>query len=168
MTADSKKLEALYASERARLERIAARHAGAADAPDIVQDVFATVWAKARESLMLTPAYFSRATQFTSISYFRAEQRRMRRLKAIVEEQYAPPVIQPDQIVSARQDIARLQETLNALPERTRLVFILSRIHQCSYEEIAVGLEISCSTVEREMARALMACKTSDTAHDDD
>ncbi len=115
---------------------------------------------------MLTPAYFSRATQFTSISYFRAERRRLLYLKAITEDQYAAPSIQPDQMFMARQDISRLQDIINALPERTKLVFILNRIHHCTYDEIAVGLEISCSTVEREMARALLACKALDTAND--
>ncbi|WP_168208257.1 sigma-70 family RNA polymerase sigma factor [Agrobacterium sp. T29] len=166
MTAESKQIEALYVSERKRLERIAARHAGTVDAPDVVQDVFTAVWAKARDSLMLTPAYFSRATQFTSISYFRAERRRLLYLKAITEDQYAAPSIQPDQMFMARQDISRLQDIINALPERTKLVFILNRIHHCTYDEIAVGLEISCSTVEREMARALLACKALDTAND--
>ncbi|MGU3577008.1 RNA polymerase sigma factor [Brucellaceae bacterium C25G] len=79
----------------------------------------------------------------------------------MTEEQYFAPVILPDQIVSSREDLRRLEETISSLPMRTQKVFLLNRVHGCTYEEIAVGLNISYSTVEREIAKAIMACKKS-------
>ena len=152
-------IESLYASEHRRLERIAARKVGPAQAADVVQDVFTALWSRAREQISWTPAYLARATQFTAISHFRAEHRRRRFLAGITEEQYAPPVIQPDQIVAAREDLTRLDAALAALPERTRQVFLLNRCHHCSYDEIAAALGLSYSTVEREIAKALLACR---------
>ncbi len=137
------------------------RKVGRANAADVVQDVFTAIWAKAKEQISFTPAYLTRATQYGAISQFRAEQRHERLLKGLTEEQYAPPLSLPDQIVAARQDLQRLQEALAALPERTRQVFFLNRMHGCTYDEIAIGLDISYSTVEREIARALFACKNS-------
>ena len=50
---------------------------------------------------------------------------------------------------------------LRGLPERTRHIFLLNRIHGKSYSEIASLLDISSSAVEKHMMRALQACKSS-------
>lgn len=152
-------VESLYASEHRRLERIAARKVGSANAADVVQEVFAALWSRAREHIACTPSYLSRATQYAAISHFRAERRRSGFFDRITEEQYAAPVVLPDQVVAARQDLSRLNAAIAALPERTRQVFLLNRLHHCSYDEIAAGLSLSYSTVEREIARALLACR---------
>lgn len=154
-------VESLYVSEHRRLERIAARKVGSANAADVVQDVFAALWSRARDHIAWTPAYLSRATQNAAISRFRAERRRSRFFDRVVEEQYAAPVILPDQAVAARQDLRRLNETIAALPDRTRRIFLLNRLHHCSYDEIAAVLGLSYSTVEREIARAILACRQS-------
>ncbi len=161
MTAKETEIESLYASERGRLERLAMRRVGRASAADVVQDVFTAIWSRAKEQVTFTPAYLTRATQYVAISQFRAEQRHERLLKGLTEEQYAPPQSLPDQIVAARQDLRRLQEALAALPERARQVFLLNRVHGCTYDEIASGLNVFYSTVAREMAKALLACKNS-------
>lgn len=152
-------VERLYVSEHRRLERIAARKVGPANAADVVQDVFAALWSRAREHIAFTPSYLSRATQYAAISQFRAERRRDDFFRTITDEQYAPPVALPNQVVAARQDLRKLDETIAALPERTRQVFLLNRLHHCSYDEIAVGLGLSYSTVEREIAKAILACR---------
>ncbi|NGO65944.1 RNA polymerase sigma factor [Rhizobium daejeonense] len=159
MTTKQTEFEALYVSERVRLEKLAGRMIGRSNAPDTVQDVFMLLWSRAREHVCLTPSYLSRATQFTAISHLRAERRRQSLASGLTEEQHAQPVIQPDQIVSARQELQCLQATISNLPARTRQVFLLNRLHDCSYDEIAVALNISYSTVEREIARALLACR---------
>ena len=48
-----------------------------------------------------------------------------------------------------------LQRALDALPERRRLIYLLSRQHGLTYAEIAAALEISIKTVETQMGRAL-------------
>lgn len=155
----TQELEDLYRSERLRLERIARRKIGPSGAADVVQDVFAAVWSRAREHVKLTPAYLAQATKFTAISHFRSALRREEFFSGITEEQYSVSVTRPEQILSDREDLRRLESVILALPKRTRQVFLLNRLHGCTYEEIAVGLAISTSTVEREMAKAIMACK---------
>ncbi|MFC3076144.1 RNA polymerase sigma factor [Shinella pollutisoli] len=159
MSSRSEEIEALYNSERLRLERMVVGKVGASNAADVVQDVFAAVWSRAKEHVKLSPSYLSQAAKFTAISRFRSERRRVVFFAGITEEQYSAPVAMPDQIVSAREDLKRLEETVIALPTRTRQIFLLNRMHGCTYEEIAAGLDISYSTVEREMAKAIMACK---------
>lgn len=159
MSSRSDKIEGLYNSERLRLERMVVRKVGTSNAADVVQDVFAAIWARAKDHVKLSPSYLSRATKYTAISRFRSERRRQAFFGSITEEQYSAPVVLPDQIVSAREDLERLEATMIALPARTRQIFLLNRMHGCTYEEIAIGLDISYSTVEREMAKAIIACK---------
>lgn len=149
----------LYATERRRLERRAARRVGTSNAADVVQDVFLALWLRAREHIGSPPSYLSRAIDYTAISHLRAERRRASLPLRVTEEQYASPVIMPDQILASRQELSQLVEAVAALPERTRQVFLLNRLHSCSYDEIAAGLDLSYSTVEREIARALLACR---------
>ncbi|WP_104663583.1 RNA polymerase sigma factor [Ensifer adhaerens] len=159
MDAKKKELARLYVAERGRLQRIASRRIGPAVAPDIVQDVFAALLAKAREHVTLTPSYLAKATRYVAISHFRAETRRKAFFDRITEEQYAPPVVGPDEIAAAREELRCLELVLAQLPLRTRQVFMLNRFHQCTYDEIAHGLGVSYSTVEREIAKAIMACR---------
>lgn len=159
MTTKQSEFEALYTSERFRLEKLARRRIGRSNAADVVQEVFTILWTRAKDHASLTPAYLSRATQFTAISHFRTEQRRQKLVSDLTEEQYTQPIILPDQIVSARQELEHFQAAISELPERTRQVFLLNRFHACTYDEIAVALDISYSTVEREIAKALLACR---------
>lgn len=160
MTDSQKKIEDLYRSHRARLEHIAQRKVGADDAPDVVHDVFANIWTRSKEIADISASYLARATQFTAVSHFRSRKRRNEYLNAITEEQYAASPVSPDQVVIGRQELEGFRMRLMSLPERTRQVFLLRRMHDCTHSEIAAGLGISYSTVEREMARALLACKT--------
>lgn len=152
-------IEALYASERQRLERLARSRVGSMHAADIVQDVFAALWSRAKEQFAPSPSYLSQAIRYAAISHFRAEQRRLRLLGSITEEQYMAPVIQPDQIVAARESLTRIETAIAGLPDRTRKVFLLNRFHNCTYDEIAVALDLSYSTVERDIAKAILACR---------
>ncbi|RMH78025.1 MAG: RNA polymerase sigma-70 factor [Calditrichaeota bacterium] len=49
----------------------------------------------------------------------------------------------------------RIQEAINDLPEKQRLVFILHRFQDFTYAEIAEALNISIKTVEKRMSQAL-------------
>ncbi|MFC7067897.1 RNA polymerase sigma factor [Brucella rhizosphaerae] len=126
--AKAEQLETLYRSERVRLERIATRKVSSFSAADVVQDVFAVIWAKAKAHVSLSPSYLSKATKYAAISHYRSERRRQVLLDGLTEELYAPPVILPDQIVSAREDLKRLEDTIVDLPVRTRQIFLLNRM----------------------------------------
>ena len=62
-----------------------------------------------------------------------------------------PPV---EQIVSARQELARFEEILLRLPPGCRQVFLLRKVEDLTHDEIARRLNISSKTVENHMTRA--------------
>lgn len=61
----------------------------------------------------------------------------------------------PERVLQGREQIARVLATLEALPERTRRVFILVRFEEMSYKLVAQRLGISVSAVEKHVMKAL-------------
>lgn len=59
-----------------------------------------------------------------------------------------------EDIVSARQELARLEEILLRLPPGCRQVFLLRKVEDLSHTQIARRLGISVKTVENHMTRA--------------
>ena len=60
----------------------------------------------------------------------------------------------PDGVRELEVDSERLQNALNELPAEFRLVLVMFYFEQCSYKEIASGLEIAPGTVMSRLARA--------------
>ena len=58
-------------------------------------------------------------------------------------------------ILEGRQALQAASDALYKLPERTRAIFVLRRLDQRTYKEIAVQIGISVSAVEKHMARAI-------------
>jgi len=65
----------------------------------------------------------------------------------------------PDRALQDRERLEFGRQVIASLPERCREVFILSRFGGLSYQEIAERLQISTSTVEKHMIRAIRVCK---------
>ena len=68
---------------------------------------------------------------------------------------------EPQAALEAGNDLRHVEAALRALPERTRQIFLLNRIHGRKYAEIAKAMDLSQSAVEKHMMRALEACKAS-------
>lgn len=122
-------------------------------AEELVQDVLVRVWSR-REQLAETDLlpYLYRSTANAAISRLRQEramQRRDAELKTRMEGEFTPPHEPVEELAS------RVREAIDALPERCRLVFLLSRDAGLSYPAIAERLGISVKTVENQMVKAL-------------
>lgn len=152
-------IEMLYRTELQRLERIATRRIGAPNASDVVHDVFTRVWERTKEHIVLTPAYLSQCVRNAAIDLIRIENRHKKLPEMLTEEQYEAPMATPEQIVIAADDLRQIDRAIRSLPERARHIFLLNRIHGCSYEEIAEALNVSYSTVERDIAKSVLACR---------
>jgi RNA polymerase sigma-70 factor (ECF subfamily) len=70
---------------------------------------------------------------------------------------YTGPAVLPDVILQLEEsDLrSRLDTAIQALPEKCRIVFLLSRVEELSYQEIASQLGISVKTVENQIGKAL-------------
>jgi RNA polymerase sigma-70 factor (ECF subfamily) len=124
-------------------------------AEELVQDVMLELWRR-RETLDAdgtAQAYLFQATRNRVLNYLRhlkIEQRSEPEIRG--DAPSSPPA--DAQVVHEELDVA-LQRAVQALPDRCREVFELSRVHGLKYAEIASKLGISVKTVEAQMGKAL-------------
>lgn len=157
MDAHSEEFEALYLDERPGLLRRAARRLGSASvAADLVQDVFLRLWERGPQPLHNDTAYLRRSVSNAIVDHVRAERVRNDYFEGIEPEQYAAPAPTPLDHVEPRDQLRRLDAQIRSLPERTRHIFLLNKVHGCNYSEIAEAIGISRSAVEKHMARAML------------
>jgi len=60
--------------------------------------------------------------------------------------------------ISAQQDLTLLYDVIENLPTKCRRVFLLSRMHQMTYPQIAAHCGISVKMVEKHIGHALAIC----------
>lgn len=157
----SEEFEALYLDERPGLLRRSARRLGSPSvAADLVQDVFLRLWERRFQELDNEIAYLRRSVNNAIVDHIRAERVRNDYVEGILPEQYAAPAPTPLDHVEPRDLLRRLDAHIRSLPERTRHIFLLNKVHGCNYSEIADALGISRSAVEKHMARAMLVCES--------
>jgi RNA polymerase sigma factor (sigma-70 family) len=151
---------ALYLSESVRLRRKVARMIGdSATAADLVHDVFLRLWGRGRELEGCDAAYLARSVRNAAIDHIRAERTRADFVAGTVPEQRTAGFPSPYAVLEARDGLRHVDEVIRTLPERTRHIFLLNRVHGRSYAEIGTALGLSTSSVERDIARALVAIR---------
>ena len=66
----------------------------------------------------------------------------------------------PDEQLQFKDLVSQYEIALAALPEKQRIVFLMSRIDKLKYNEIAESLDLSVKAVEKRMSQALLFLKT--------
>ncbi len=151
---------ALYAAEQARLRRRLTRMTGdPAAASDLLHDIFLRLWRRADAPEGSDAAYLMRSARNAAIDHNRSERVRADYASGLVPEQVAGAIPTPEAICAAREGLRRADDAIRALPERTRHIFLLNRVHGRTYNEIGETFAISASAVEKHMARALAALR---------
>lgn len=157
--ASSSDFARLYATEHGRLSRIVRRLAGSTEAAeDIAHDTFVKL--SGREVGEADIGLLVRTAQNLARDQRRAERVRTSYAASVTEEQLSQPTASPDQAAAARQELDALFKALKSLPERTQRIFLLSRLDEMTYPQIAKKLGVSVSTVEKDMVSALEFCRT--------
>jgi len=130
-------------------------------AEDIAQEVFFGLWKK-RETLNITlsvKAYLKRAAVNKSLNFIRDQK-----IKFDDKEEQLPILTSSQSTTQQELEAEDLQkkidEAIDSLPEKCRLVFTLSRFEEMSYQEIADHLGISIKTVENQISKALKVLRT--------
>lgn len=61
--------------------------------------------------------------------------------------------------IEARQNLGIYCEAVAVLPERTRRVYLLRKVHGLPHKEIAQRLELSVSSVEKHLKKGMLFCR---------
>ncbi|WPO98696.1 sigma-70 family RNA polymerase sigma factor [Pseudomonas sp. HR96] len=132
-----------------------------ATAADLCQELFIRLWRRKDVQVEDLGQYMMRSARNLAIDHLRSQRSRQRTEAALLPEELVGAATPLEDAHQAGLQLLQVEAALRALPERTRQVFLLNRIHGQSYSEIARALEISASAVEKHMMRALQACKSS-------
>lgn len=153
---------ALYAAHRHALTSYASGIVGDhARAEDVVQEAWLRfVSAMAKGPLEEPVGYLYRIVRNLSVDC----RRRMARERVVGSESLseaeslADGLASPEMQASARQDIRRLIEAMEELPERTRIALEMRRIEGCKLKEIAARLGVSVPVAYQIVAEGLAHC----------
>ncbi len=150
------KLEGLYRRFQPALQHFASGILkNQADAAEIVHDVFLAVWEK-REYLSLDQGlknYLFRAVKNRCLNHLKRPS-----LPWTDLDEPLPPAAEPfnfSEQLNAEETERIIFQIVQKLPPRCRQIFLLSRLEQLSYKEIAELMDISVKTVENQMTIAL-------------
>ncbi|SHM02322.1 RNA polymerase sigma factor [Phytopseudomonas punonensis] len=151
-----------FLARREQMEAVLRRRVGCrATAADLVQELFLRFWRRPSAPLEDMGSYLIRSAHNLAIDHLRSEGARTRNEAGLLPEQRGDSSISLDAALEAGSDLRRVETALRALPERTRHIFLLNRIHGQTYGQIARSMGLSQSAVEKHMMRALQVCKAS-------
>ncbi|QRF62032.1 RNA polymerase sigma factor [Variovorax sp. UC122_21] len=160
---------ARYAELRGRLERIVGSRDDAADA---MQETWLRLATTAGETgaqpgspasnpatIHNPDAYLLRMAANIAIDRYRQDDALLARVEIDALVHIVDETADPERIASARSDIEALGEVLARMPARRRAILVAARVEGRLNSEIAQRLDVSLSTVEKELRAALDYCK---------
>ena len=127
-------------------------------AKEVVQEVFFQFW-KNREKIkdgISIRNYLKRAVINRCINHIKYNARFTG--DETLEQSHSSGIT-PDRQLETKELKAVIDEAMNKLPEKARIIFVLRRHEGLSLKEIAEKLEISPKTVENQITRALKLLK---------
>lgn len=153
---DGTALDELFRRHYVNLCRVALRFVNnEQEAEDIVQNLFVSIWEKRaghNDDVGAVGSYLRRAVRNRSLNFLRDQKR------IPVDDADIPDTMGGGQLADDNLNQDELRNRINiaidALPERCRLVFVMSKIEEMTHKEIAEALDISPKTVENQMTRA--------------
>lgn len=131
------------------------------DAEDAVQDVYLRLLHYCNDQPVRSPQalVFSVAR---SVLLDRQRRRRTHRAEQHVDlhtVDVADPGADQEHHASLEQELALLERAIAGLTPKCRRVFLLSRLHNLTYPEIAAQLGLSVQMVAKHISNALAACR---------
>jgi RNA polymerase sigma-70 factor (family 1) len=126
-------------------------------AEEIVSDVFIKIWEKRKELEKIENfrVYIYVATRNTALNYLEKQKKNatdcIDEFKGAMKSLY----FDPEQLMITAEMMLRIENAIESLPPKCKLVFKLVKEDRLSYKEVADILDISIKTVENQLAIAL-------------
>jgi RNA polymerase sigma-70 factor (ECF subfamily) len=150
-------------TERRRTLRAVAKRAANQDEEDVVQDAFLRVIEiSRREQIDKVDNLLSRVVRCFAIDRFRRRATRSALMGAELGEGPVDAAADPERTLMSAQRLKRVLAAIDAMPPRRREVFLLHRVDEMTYAQIARRLEISIKAVEKHMHLAMRQLSDTD------
>lgn len=150
-----------YAREyRGALSRYFSRRGAPSSAiDDLVQEVFVRLARLAQKSVIDNgEAYLMRTASTVWIDHLRKQQRMNSRVHfEYDDEQHSPAGISPERALESKQSLDRVVAALEALPTRTRQIYLLCRVDGRKRRSVAEQMGITVSAVDKQLMSAAKA-----------
>lgn len=133
------------------------RIGGSDDVEDLAQEVFARIVSRNSPTPVGNLGGYILRTA-TSVLADRARRRATRQtsLHVVLDpDLHGDEGIDPERVLSGKEELNAATAALLSLPERTRTIFVLRRLEGWSLAEIARHQEISISAVEKHVVKAI-------------
>ncbi|MCX2453472.1 RNA polymerase sigma-70 factor [Pedobacter sp. PLR] len=130
-------------------------------AQDICQEIFISLWEN-RESIQLKGAlgaYFLGAVKYRVINYFRSSQIKEKHKEDLRLLIGAETELSAAQGLILKELQQQVDEAIQELPEKMRVIFSMSRQEEKSIREISEELNLSAQTVKNQISSALKVMK---------
>lgn len=152
--------------ERSQELHTIARRAGQ-DHEDVVQEAFLkAVEISRREEIQKVDNLVFRIVRCVAISWNRRREVRMahseREVETSAEEDTLDVAADPERTVMGAQRLKRVMAVINAMPPRRREVFLLHRIEEMTYPQIARRIGVSAKAVEKHVHLAMRQLSDAD------
>ena len=129
---------------------------------DIIQEVFVNIWNKRGNLDVKTSlkSYLYASVLYKVYGYFRKNSDNIH-VELIEGFNTHIQYSNPETKLIQEELLDKINEIVESLPKKCRLVFKLSRDRQLSHKEIALKLNISTKTIETHITKALKTIKSS-------
>jgi RNA polymerase sigma factor (sigma-70 family) len=149
-------LDEAYREHRGALLGFLRRKTGAEEASDLVQEVFVRAAGSRQRGQLVNPGGFLRRIA-QNLLIDRARHKRSNDILILPFEEDRDAACAPQQEWQLNADdlLGLYEQAVDAMPFKTRRVFLMHRVDELSYRDIHERLGISIATVEYHMMRAL-------------
>jgi RNA polymerase sigma factor (sigma-70 family) len=143
------------------LQRYFRKRAAAAEVDDLVQEVFLNMQARRSSAPIdnIEGYLFSVASHVLARHRLGAKKASLFSRSAGEDDPVPVEALSPERVVLSKESLNRVVAALDALPPRTRDVFLLHRFEELTYGAIGRRLGISVSAVEKHVMNALKLLK---------
>ena len=119
---------------------------------DIVQDCFVKLWQQeAKRDITDKRAFLYSTVRNACIDTLRRQHPEM----TSIDPSDLEEIISDEEAIDRSEQEAKVWETIDALPDRCREVFLMAKRDGMTYNEIAEALNISVKTVEHQISKAM-------------
>ena len=159
------RLEQLFATHAQGLVRFLKRKVNSPeDAEDIAQNAFIRIQRLAEQGELDNPkAYLYQTASNLAIDMLRREKLHQNYVQqTISKEQFSDEEFSsvtdyctPERLLTARGELDAIRQAMDELPIKCRQAFLLHRVKGLSYNDIAIEMGVSVSSVEKYILQAL-------------